>query len=288
MILVAGATGTLGSHLVPRLVSRDERVRALVRAPAARVDRTVVDVVEGDIRDAAAVARAVDGADVVVCAVSGFGGRAGVDVRGVDGLGTRNLIEAAARAGVEHFIFVSVFGAAARHPLALQREKHRSEEVLRASGVGWTILRPAPSADTWVYLVGGRVPTGGKALVLGRGRNPVSFVAAEDVASVVIDALAVGPCGSIVPVTGPEDVSLRGIVERIEHTLARDVPVVGVPRIALRLQSALARPFRPVRAQQARAALAMDTTDMRYRPPGARVGRRRIDEVVGQQMLAAV
>lgn len=283
MVLVTGATGTLGKRLVPRLVTRGEPVRALVREPASRVSDQEIQVVEGDIRDADAVSRAVDGVDTVVCAVTGFGGRAGADVRSVDGDGTRNLIHAAARSGFAHLVFVSVFGAAPHHPLALQREKHRCEEELRASGMGWTILRPAPSADTWVHLVVGRVPSGGKALVLGRGRNPISFVAAEDVVSAVVDAIDAGPTARVVAVTGPEDVSLHGIVERFERIVARDVPITNVPRAALRLQAVIGRPFRPVRAEQARAALVMDTTDMSYRPRDATVGRVKIDDVVAME-----
>jgi uncharacterized protein YbjT (DUF2867 family) len=85
MILVAGGTGTLGKRLVPRLVQRGETVRALVR----RVNTYLPDGVEpalGDITDVEAVQRAVDGAETIVCAVSGFGGAGGADPRTVDGL----------------------------------------------------------------------------------------------------------------------------------------------------------------------------------------------------------
>src|SRR2546422_715400 len=76
----------------------------------------------------------------------------------------------------------------ADHPNELQREKFLSEQALRTSGMPWTILRPAPSMERWTWVVGENVPSGGKALVLGRGENPVNFVSAEDVASVVVDA----------------------------------------------------------------------------------------------------
>jgi uncharacterized protein YbjT (DUF2867 family) len=281
MILVAGATGSLGSRLVPRLAVGVERVRALVRPPASmRGVASEVEVLEGDVRDRDAVARAVAGVRAVVCAVSGFGGREASDVRSVDGEGTRNLIAAAADAGADHFVFVSVFGAAPDHPLELQREKFRSEEAVRECGIGWTIVRPAPSGDTWVHVVGDAVASGGKALVLGRGRNPISFVATDDVATVIVDALAGGPDRRVVPVTGPEDVSLQGIVERIGRNLGHEVGMRRVPRTALRAMAHLARPFRPAIAARAHAAVLMDTTDMRYRPAGAVVGGMRIDDVL--------
>ena len=283
MILVAGGTGTLGKRLVPRLVERGEPVRALVRRADASLPNGVERAV-GDITDPEALKRAVAGAGTVICAVSGFGGIRGADPRTVDGLGTRALIAAAAAAGGERFVLVSVFHARADHPNELQREKFRSEQALRASGMPWTILRPAPSMERWAWIVGENVPSGGKALVLGGGENPINFVSAEDVASVVVDA-ATGAyqAGRLIDVAGPEDVTLMGIVGLFEAALGRPVPVRRVPRAGLRAMSVVARPFAPARAWQARAAAVMDTTDMstRAQPPDGVTGRRTPEAVVG-------
>ena len=288
MILVVGGTGTLGKRLVPRLVERGERVRVLVRHTNGSMPEAAEQVV-GDISDTEAVKRAVAGASTVVCAVSGFGGVGGATPRIVDGLGTRALIAAAAEVGVERFVLVSVFHARADHPNELQREKYRSEQALRAAGMPWTILRPAPSMERWVWLVGQKVPAGGKALVLGSGENPVNFVSAEDVASVVVDAATGAPAGRVIDVAGPEDVTLLDIVDRFEVALGRPVPVQKVPPVALRAMSLLARPFAPARAWQARAAALMDSTDMaiRAQPPDGVTGRRTPTEVVGSMVQAA-
>ena len=288
MILVVGGTGTLGKRLVPRLVERGERVRVLVRHTNGSMPEAAEQVV-GDISDTEAVKRAVAGASTVVCAVSGFGGVGGATPRIVDGLGTRALIAAAAEVGVERFVLVSVFHARADHPNELQREKYRSEQALRAAGMPWTIVRPAPSMERWVWLVGQKVPAGGKALVLGSGENPVNFVSAEDVASVVVDAATGAPAGRVIDVAGPEDVTLLDIVDRFEVALGRPVPVQKVPPVALRAMSLLARPFAPARAWQARAAALMDSTDMaiRAQPPDGVTGRRTPTEVVGSMVQAA-
>lgn len=289
MILVAGGTGTLGKRLVPRLVERGDPVRVLVRRANASMPEKV-DQVVGDITDPDALGRAVVGARTVACAVTGFGGIRGADPRTVDGLGTRALIAAAAEAGVERFVLVSVFHARADHPNELQREKYQSEQALRASGMPWTILRPVPSMERWVWLVGENVPAGGKALVLGKGENPVNFVSAEDVASVVVDAATGGsPPGRVIDVAGPEDVTLLGIVDRFAGALGRPVPVRRVPPAALRAMSLLARPFAPARAWQARAAVVLDSTDMAIRaePPDGVTGRRTLTEVVGSALQSA-
>jgi uncharacterized protein YbjT (DUF2867 family) len=289
MIVVAGGTGTLGKRLLPRLVERGGQVRALVR----RANAPLPDGVEpsvGDITDPEAVRRVVQGAATVVCAVSGFGGVRGADPRTVDGLGTRALIAAAANGGVERFVLVSVFHARADHPNELQREKYQSEEALRGTGMAWAILRPAPSRERWAWIVGAKIPAGGKALVLGGGKNPVNFVSAEDVASVVVDAaIGVHPTRQLIDVAGPEDVTLLGIVDRFSAALGRPIPVQRMPRPALRVMSVLARPFAPARAWQARAAALMDTTDMaiRAQPPDGVTGQRTFREVVGSMVEAS-
>jgi uncharacterized protein YbjT (DUF2867 family) len=289
MILVAGGTGTLGKRLVPRLVERGEPVRALVRRANPSMPEQA-DQVMGDITDPEALKRAVAGARTVVCAVSGFGGIGGANPRTVDGLGTRALIAAAAEAGVQRFVLVSVFHARADHPNELQREKYQSEQALRASGIPWTILRPAPSMERWIWIVGENVPAGGKALVLGKGENPVNFVSAEDVASVVVDAATgASPPGRVIDVAGSEDVTLMGIVDRFAAALGRPVPVRKVPPAALRAMSVLARPFAPARAWQARATALMDSTDMaiRAQAPDGVTGSKTVTEVIGSSLQAA-
>jgi uncharacterized protein YbjT (DUF2867 family) len=289
MILVVGGTGTLGKRLVPRLVERGERVRVLVRHTNGSMPEAVEQIV-GDISDTEAVNRAVAGASTVVCAVSGFGGIGGANPRSVDGLGTRALIAAAAEAGVERFVLVSVFHARADHPNELQREKYQSEQALQASGIPWTILRPSPSIERWIWVVGENVPAGGKALVLGKGENPLNLVSAEDVASVVVDAATgASPPGRVIDVAGPEDVTLLDIVDRFAAALGRPVPVRKVPPAALRAMSVLARPFAPARAWQARATAVMDSTDMaiRAQPPDGVTGSKTVTEVLGSSLQAA-
>jgi uncharacterized protein YbjT (DUF2867 family) len=289
MILVAGGTGTLGKRLVPRLVERGEPVRVLLRRANAAIPEQV-DQATGDITDPEALKRAVARTGTVVCAVSGFGGIGGANPRTVDGLGTRALIATAAEAAVERFVLVSVFDARADHPNELQREKYESEQALRASGMPWTILRPVPSMERWVWLVGQNVPMGGKALVLGKGENPVNFVSAEDVASVVVEAATgASPPSRVIDVAGPEDVTLLGIVDAFTAALGRPIPIRKVPPAALRAMSVLARPFAPARAWQARAAAVMDSTEMaiRAQPPDGVTGSKTVTEVIGSSLRAA-
>src|SRR6266403_2044701 len=111
MIVIAGGTGRLGRILVECFRPTGEVVRVLSRV-SERAERVVgdnVEVVAADVRDRAAVGRALAGARIVISAMSGFG-MEGVNPREVDFEGNANLIASAEKHGVERFVLVSVLG----------------------------------------------------------------------------------------------------------------------------------------------------------------------------------
>jgi uncharacterized protein YbjT (DUF2867 family) len=264
MILVAGGTGTLGSQVVRLLVERGERVRVLTRdsAWAASVP-DAVHVLTGDLRDSAAVAAAVRGCATVVSAVHGFAGPGKPSPEAIDRDANRVLIRAAADAGVQHLVLVSVLGAAPDHPMSLHRAKHAAEQALQASGLAWTILRPAAYLETWIAIISARLADKGQALVFGPGRNPINFVSAHDVAAVVDLAVHDRSLrGRLLEVGGPENLTFTQLAERLITASGRPGRIRHVPLVMLRAMSLLARPVSPALARQAQAAVVMNTTDM--------------------------
>ncbi|HEY2959344.1 MAG TPA: NAD(P)H-binding protein [Actinomycetota bacterium] len=264
MILVVGGTGTLGTQLVRLLVERGERVRVLTRDPARAADLPdTVQTLIGDLRDPAAIAAAVAGCATVVSAVHGFAGPGKPSPEAIDRDANRALIQAAAAAGVQHLVLVSVLDAGPDHPMSLHRAKYAAEQALRASGLAWTIIRPAAYLETWIAIIGAKLADGGQALVFGPGRNPVNFVSAHDVAAVA--ALAVPDRslqGEVLEVTGPENLSFTQLAERLITASGQPGRIRHVPLAMLRAMSVLARPVSPVFARQAQAAVVMNTTDM--------------------------
>jgi uncharacterized protein YbjT (DUF2867 family) len=291
MILILGAGGTLGRRVVPRLRERGAPVRAAVRGAASWPELEGTEVVRGDVRDPAFVAAGLTGVRTVVCAVTGFGPSKDIDPRSVDGVATRAIVRAAAEAGVGRFILVSIFDARPDHPMELEREKFRAEEALSAGSMEWTILRPAVSMQTWGPIVGGDIAHGGKALVLGHGENPITFVSADDVADVVADA-AMGTIGAgrRIPIGGPQDLTLSQVVDLIGDTLGERPPVRRVPRAALKMTATAGRLFSKVAARQAQAGLQMDTADMRIDRslPGFVGGTSTFAQVIAHQLGAPV
>jgi uncharacterized protein YbjT (DUF2867 family) len=257
MILVAGGTGTLGRVLVSRLTEAGNEVRVLTR-DADHARGLPVDVAVGDVRDASSLAVATTGATVVISAVHGFLGGRGAGPHEIDEVGNGNLVRAALDAEVPHFVLLSALDARSDHPMSLHRAKYAAEQQLRSSGLSWTILRPSSYIETWTEVIGGKLATGGPAIVFGRADNLINFVSVEEVAGLVERAID-DPVlrGRIIDVPGPENLTMTQLARRLGAAKVR-----RVPRTALRLASTVLSPVAPAFARQARAAVVMDTTDM--------------------------
>ena len=270
MILIAGGTGLLGSQLVRRLTARGLQVRVLTRdgSRASHLAGPLVEVAVGDVRDPNAVGRAMTGVRTVISAIQGFGGADAAGARAVDGDGNRSLIRAATAAGVEHFILLSILGVSGfdrGHPMELGRRKYEAERELVASPLAWTIVRPSAYMETWLGLVGRPLLESGRTRIFGRGRNPINFVAASDVAGFV-DLAVDDPAlrGLRLDVGGPENITLDEMVRTVEEVTGRSGVVDHVPLPMMRVMSLAMRPFRPVLAGQIQAAIVMDTAVMTF------------------------
>ena len=147
LVLLTGATGYVGSYTLRALLDRGHTVRALVRGEApALAARDGVEVVRGDVTDAASLAGAFDGAEAVVHLVGIIDERPseGVTFRRVHVEGTRCVVEAARQSGVGRFVHMSANGARPDGVSAYQTTKWEAEEIVRAAGFShWTLFRPS-------------------------------------------------------------------------------------------------------------------------------------------------
>jgi uncharacterized protein YbjT (DUF2867 family) len=227
VILVAGATGTLGTRLVRRLHARHLSVRVLTRDPgrAAHLAASGVQVVRGDLRDAASVRRAAAGAETIVMAAHGFSGTGGSSPDSVDRLGNGQLVDAATAVGAA-VILVSVVGASPSSPLELFRAKYDAEVYARRSGVPLTVVRATAFIETWIQILSEPIRRAGRGLVFGRGQNPINFVSAEAVAALVERAVVdSGLRGQTIEIGGPSNVTLTEFVALLStHAGRRGVP----------------------------------------------------------------
>jgi uncharacterized protein YbjT (DUF2867 family) len=230
MILVAGATGMLGSDITRRLLADGHSVRILVRpgsdhgALVAAGARPVV----GELGDAASLRQACIGVATVITTANSAA-RGGSDtVDSVEIAGNRNLIDAARDSGVAHFIFISALGASEDSPVPFMRGKALAERHLRDSGVPFTILQPNIFLDVWAgMLVLGPVMAGRPVTLMGEGRRRHSMIAAGDVASFTIACVNNDVAlNRTIPLGGPDAVSWQDVVAAAGRALGRDIPIV--------------------------------------------------------------
>lgn len=267
MILVAGGTGLLGTRIVQSLAAGGHRVRVMTRDPAraALLRGDGVEIVPGDVRDPAAVARAVEGVRTLVSAVHGFAGPGATSPEAVDWRGNANLVQAAKAAGAEHFVMVSIQGISADHPMDLYRMKHRAEQELRASGLSFTIIRATAFMELWARMIGEPLVTKGRTVIFGRGRNPINFVSVHDVATFVMRAVT-DPAlrGETIEVGGPENLTFLQVAEIFQRETGKRGAVRHMPLPVMRAMSVLMRPVNRVLARQIHAGVVMDTIDMTF------------------------
>jgi NADH dehydrogenase len=269
MILIAGGTGTLGTEVVRLLTARGLEVRILTRDPerAEHLRGDLVEIVSGDVQDARAVERATAGARTVISAIQGFGGADPAGPRAVDRQGNTNLIRAAKEGETDHFILVSIQGAAADHPMELFRMKYLAEQELKASGLTRTIIRPTAYMETWGTLIGEPLLKTGRTRIFGRGNNPINFVSAHDVARFVeLAVLDPAMRGEVVEVGGPENLSMEQVAHTFEAVTGKEGKVSHVPLLMMRLMSVIMRPVNRTLARQIHAGVVMDTHVFSFDP----------------------
>ena len=146
LIFVAGGTGFMGRRLIDALAKRGRKVRCLVRTPAKAKICTQAghEVVSGDITDRESLRGKLEGVETVVHLVGIITERAaGQTFESVHVKGTQNLIEEAKSAGVKHFFYQSALGANLHSWAKYQKTKAEAEELVKASGIPYTIFRPS-------------------------------------------------------------------------------------------------------------------------------------------------
>ena len=232
MILVVGATGTLGGLITRRLLDTGHAVRVLVRT---FTDFEVLhdigaEPVFGDLRDRASLLRACTGVQGVITTANSSLRSAPDTLETVDVAGNADLIDAARMAGVSRFVFTSAFGARPDSPVPFMAAKAGTEKRLRESGLTWTILAPEPFMEVWLgSVVAGPAVRDDEVVYIGTGARRHSFVSIADVARFAVAAVD-RPAGEnrYLAIGGPDPISLREAVAAFERALGRQVAQRGI------------------------------------------------------------
>jgi uncharacterized protein YbjT (DUF2867 family) len=245
MLLLTGATGLVGSALLPRLLAEGTQVRCLVRDPRRLgAQRVRVQIALGDLTDPPSFRNALRGVQTVVHLAASIRDQPRGSIEELDGIATWRMVEAAQRQGVERFVFFSALGASTYHRTRCLRAKALAEQAVREADVRSIVFAPSivyAPGDPWLALLE-RLALLPVMPISGRGRAAFQPIWAQDVADCVIAALREpGANGSTAAGTaerdghvryelaGPETLSHEDIVRTLLHSLSRRRALLHVP-----------------------------------------------------------
>jgi uncharacterized protein YbjT (DUF2867 family) len=239
MLLLTGATGLVGSALLPRLVADGEPVRCLVRDPRRLGPQRVrVQIALGDLADPPSFRNAMRGVDTVVHLAASARDQPRGSIEELAAITTWRMVEAAQRAGVERFVFFSTLGASTHHRARLFRAKALAEQAVRESDMHTTVIAPSlvyAPGDRWLTLIE-RLSLLPVVPISGRGRAVCQPIWAEDVASCVVAALgkngATGGDSTTherYELAGPQTMTYNEVINTVLRSLSRERPLLPLP-----------------------------------------------------------
>ncbi|MGH2880332.1 MAG: NAD(P)H-binding protein [Solirubrobacteraceae bacterium] len=238
MLLLTGATGTVGSALLRRLVAEGKQVRCLVRDPRRLGPlRVRVQIALGDLADPPSFRNAMRGVDTVVHLAASTRDQPRGSIEELAAIATWRMVEAAQRAGVERFVFFSALGASEHHRCRLFRAKALAEQAVRESDMRSTVIAPS-----LVYAPGDRCLTLIDRLALlpvvpvsGRGKALCQPIWAEDVADCTIAVLRDegpspnGASSTHYELAGPDTLTYDEVIRAVLSADERRRPLLHIP-----------------------------------------------------------
>lgn len=247
-VLVTGATGFIGREIVRCLLLDGSVVRAVVRNPAMAVagfepSAAPQELVPGNIHDPAALQAAMRDVDAVVHLVGIIGETRKTTFERVHVEGTRNVVEAAKAAGVSRIIHMSALGSRSDAVSRYHRSKWAAEEIVRQSGLAFTIFRPSMvygQRDLFVNLFERMSRVSPVLPVMGSGRGTLQPIRVEDVARCFAKALdETRSGGQTYDLGGPEVLTFQQILEQLMEVTGRRRWLLRIPLPVARLQARL-------------------------------------------------
>jgi uncharacterized protein YbjT (DUF2867 family) len=246
MILITGATGYIGRHLVARLVEQGERPRCLVRSRERAATILPVDKIEiavGDTTRLETLAAAVQGIDTIVHTAFITADRkqsAGNHYEATNVQGTANLLKAAQAAGVTRMIELSGLGTKPDRPGSYMQGRYMAEKMLKESGLQWTIIQPSVLFGKDAPFIKGLselIRTSPVIPLIGGGGIRFQPIYVEDVVTVIVKVLETPEqsAGKTYIIGGPAYYTFTEIINTLLRTMHKarlkapaPIPLVGM------------------------------------------------------------
>lgn len=266
VILVVGATGELGGRIVRLLRTQGYEVRCLVRSGGdeGTLSELGATPVRGDLTDSSSLPGACEGVTTVIATATAIArilsGIRTPSIREVDEAGMLALVDAAERAGVERFVYIS-FPAEHTIGTALEHAKLAVEKRLATSAMRTVVVRSDAFQEIQFTPIARFDMAAGKVSVIGHGNTKRRWVATEDVAALMA-AVAVEPDPpAILTIGGPEALSKNEAIGLAEQLIHRRMKVQRMPRPVARLACRVLATRRDALASALGAGLHQDTVE---------------------------
>ena len=270
MILVTGATGFVGRRVVKALVSDGLPVRALVHTPsrASVLSEYPVEVAQGDLLEPSSLADALQGADRVIHLPAVVREERGQSFQSLNHRGTRNVLDAAASAGVNRIVHASAIGASSDPSYQYLYSRWMAEQEVIRSGIAFCIVRFSVGfgeGDEFLNRMAAQVKLSPVVPVAGDGRARFQPIDVEDIARCLVAALErQDTVGRTIEVGGSEYLTYDEMIDLISDTLGARTFKLHVPLVLMRpivrLMEALLRP--PVTSEQLKMLKLDSVTDL--------------------------
>lgn len=254
MVLLTGATGTVGSALLRRLTAAGTPVRCLVREPKRLgPERVRVQIALGDLADPASFRNALRGVDTVVHLAGSIRDQPRGSIEELNAMATLRLVRGAERAGARRFVFTSALNASLQSPTRFFRAKALARRAVESADLATTIFAPSvvyTPGDHWLTLLD-RLSHLPALPIAGDGETRFQPIWAEDVADCIVAALELppgpsdrpsngdadpngGPAHRAFELAGPETLSYDEIAELALRPSGRRRQLLHVPMPAVR------------------------------------------------------
>jgi uncharacterized protein YbjT (DUF2867 family) len=221
MILLTGVTGKTGGEAARQLVARGARLRAIVRdeAKAAGLKAAGVELVVGDVGDAATVRRALAGAEKALLILPN--GRHQLAME-------KQFTDLAVAAGLKHLVKMSSMEAVPHAKTPIPQAHWAVEEHIRASGLAWTMVKPNFFMQNLLSSAAAIKAQRRFSLPMGEGTTGMADV--RDIGAVCAEVLAgSGHAGQSYEITGPEVLTFHDVADRFSEVLGVKVEYVPMP-----------------------------------------------------------
>jgi uncharacterized protein YbjT (DUF2867 family) len=246
MILVTGSTGFIGRHLTARLLADGQQIRCLLpENHAGNLPWSQpVEIVTGSLRDEETAFKAVSGVHTIIHLESAqWWGRAS-DLERVELVGTRNLVTAARSARVGRIITLSQLGASLSSAYTLLRIKGMVEEVIRTSGLAYTIIRSGivfGEDDAFINHIAMMLRASPLVYLMpGRGEVVLHPIYISDLVEAIVRSLElVDTVDTTLDVGGPEYITVEDLIYTVMRVSGVSRSVIPTPPYLLRSLSGI-------------------------------------------------